>query len=92
MGWLGIIHSYDKDHRLDNEVGYTEEEPPSYDGNVYVRLRIAQEKTGRGNFSRKMSDATSSVPNFVGYASWVLLIKVTEIPENIRFTNVNDCA
>ena len=38
---------------MDNEVGYTEEEPPSYDGNVYVRLRIAQEKMVEEIFPEK---------------------------------------
>lgn len=40
----GIIHCYDKAHRLDNDVGYTEADSPSYHGNVYVRLRVAQEQ------------------------------------------------
>jgi 3,5-epimerase/4-reductase len=40
----GIIHCYNNTtHTTHTDVGYTESDPPSYHGNVYTRLRVAQE-------------------------------------------------
>lgn len=49
----GILHKYDAHHRLDNDQAYTEEDAPTFAGNVYVRLRILEEKILQDLFPEK---------------------------------------
>lgn len=49
----GVMYCYDAEHRLDNDVGFVESDPPTYLGNVYVRLRVAQEQLVEETFPGK---------------------------------------